>query len=155
MTRGPIKKDRKLKDLQGNAGKKGKNKKLNFLPDDAEFGFPKGLSKEVREKCVQVARYLEGRGCPVKFMRPMFERYCKHSELAYKAFQKLNGTTTGKGFVVKGRKSPYATVFKENSEAALKLEMEFKRILVDTRPLEEERDELDEFLGTSGIKRVK
>ena len=143
--------DKDLNNLHGNPGKRKPGTRLNFTSSDKKFGLPKGLDKEVREKCRDMAHYMEEQGAPIEFMRTMFERYCKHIQAAYKAFKGLNGNTWDTGLIIDRKKNPLAQIWKDNSESALRLEAQFERILGKTKPTEKEEDPLKKY----GLSRVK
>lgn len=149
MTRGRRQKPVALDKLHGNPGKRGK-KKPTFTASKTKFGLPRGLNKEVRKKCREMALFLQQRGAPVEYLRSVFERYCKHLNFAHEAAQamKKDGvvTTGAMGGLVK---HPACQVFKDNSAAALKIEEYFEKIVKNTEPPEKE-DPVAAFLKKGG-----
>lgn len=146
MRTGRPKKPESLNKLHGNPGKR-KPKKKTFASEDSKFGIPHGLSQVVRQKVRKVAHYLEGAGAPIEFLRPMFNRYCIHLELAERAWKKLKKD----GVVLGGKKHPANQAWKDNSTSALQIEGYFERVLKNT-DAPEGVDELKEFLEKGGIR---
>lgn len=141
MTQGRHKKSAKLNKLHGNPGKR-KPKKQTFTASDAKLGIPHGLNQEVRDKARQVAHYLRDEGAPIELLRPMFERYCKHLQFAKDASDELRN----EGVTNKGKKHPAAQIWKDNSDAAFKLEQYFAKVLKDTKPKPKGEDPLKKFM---------
>lgn len=141
MARGRPAKTSHLNVLHGNPGKR-KPKKQTFTASPIRFGIPHGLNKEVREKVRQVARYLQFAGVPIEFLRPVFERYCKHLQVAHSAYVELK-----KGVLLSGKKHPAAQIWKDNSESARKIEEYFERVLKNTKPPDKEEDPLKKYLN--------
>lgn len=139
MARGRPKKSKALDDLHGNPGKR-KKEKSTFTAQDGRFGIPKGLNQEVRVKVRKLANYLYSQGVPTDFIRPMFERYCKHLQTAYLAAKELKT-----GLTIDGRKKPEALIWKDESAAASRIEAQIINILKNSNPLPPAETELEKF----------
>lgn len=131
----------KLNRLRGNPGKR-KIEELTFTPEEGEFLIPKGLSREVLEKCTNVAKYLQEAGVPIKFLGPRFDRYCLHSQIAYKTYKLLKK----EGFIKNGERHPAVQIWKDNCKAALDLEQDFERVIKNTKYKPTTTDPMEEFL---------
>lgn len=131
----------KLNRLRGNPGKR-KIEELTFTPEEGEFTIPGNLSREVKEKCLGVAKYLQEAGVPISFIGPRFGRYCQHSQILYKAYKILKK----EGFIVNGEKHPAVQIWKDNSKAALNLEQDFERVIKNTKYKPTTTDPMEDFL---------
>jgi phage terminase small subunit len=140
MAKGRPKKSETLDNLHGNPGRR---KKKTFTATDGKFGVPRGLSQEVRTKVRKVAHYLQNDGVPIEFIRPVFERYCKHLQIASDASYEVKK----KGVTLDGKKNPAAQIWKDNSQSALQIEQYFEKILKNTAPKKKNEDPLKEFLS--------
>ena len=140
MARGGPKKSATLDKLHGNPGRR-KKKKQTFTASDGKFGIPRGLNQEVREKVRKVAHYLQKHGAPIDLMRPTFERYCKHLQIALDAAAEVKKY----GVTLEGKKNPASQIWKDNSASALQIEQYFDKLIRGSVPDPEEKDPLKEF----------
>jgi len=145
MARGRPKKDARLDELHGNPGRR-KKKKQTFTESDGKFGIPRGLDQEVREKVRKVAHYLQKRGAPIDLMRPTFERYCKHLQIALDAAAEVHKF----GVTLNGKKNPASQIWKDNSASALQIEQYFDKLIKGHVPEPEKKDPLKEFQDKGG-----
>ena len=141
MAKGRPNKSESLKKLQGTA-RADRTQKRTFTATAGKFGLPRGLHQEVRTKVRQVAHFLEDSGVPIEMLRPMFERYCNHLQLCYLARKDL-----GDSVLIDGKKHPAAQIYKDNSASALQIEQHFEKILKVTKPKEEKKDPLADFIA--------
>ena len=133
MGQGRPAKSRQEKVLQGTL-RKDRERRAETLPaSSGKFGLPIGLSKTVQRHCSNMAKYLKDAGIPIDLARPMFDRYCKCLQLASTAYENMD---TDKGA---------ARVWKENNDAALKIEKQFEVLLRKARPPEVKEDQLKDF----------
>ena len=132
MAKGRNKKSKELDKLHGNPGHR--KKKSKTLPSSqGKLGLPRGLSKGVQRHCSKMAKYLKESGAPIDLIRPMFERYCKCLELAAKAYKNLD---TDKGA---------SKAWKDNGDAALKIEKQFETLLRKATPPKPKESPLEAF----------
>lgn len=135
MSRGRPKKSELLDELHGNPGRR-KKKKQTFTASDSKFGIPRGLNQEVRAKVRQVAHHLQEHEAPVRLLRPTFERYCKHLQIALDAAAEVKK----EGVTLDGKKNPAAQIWKENSQSAFQIEQHFDKLVRDIKPKPKESD---------------
>jgi phage terminase small subunit len=140
MGRGRPKKSESLKDLHGTS-RKDRKQKQTFTASDGKFGIPRGLNQEVRAKVRKVAHYLQKHGTPIDLIRPTFERYCKHLQIASDASDEVKKM----GVTLDGKKNPAAQIWKDNSASALQIEQYFDKLIRGSVPDPEEKDPLKEF----------
>lgn len=122
-TRGRKPKPTRVKEIQGNPGKRGLN------PDEPKPGVPvkrpRGLARGPRRLWDEVAPDLERVGVMTGWDTFAFRLLAEHYAFALEAADQLRD----EGLTVDGRdgpkKNPVATVFKENGMAALRIMTEF------------------------------
>lgn len=143
MARGRPKTNPQLNDLHGNPGKRKPKKSATLPKSTGKLGLPRGLSDTTRRKCSEMAAYLRDAGIPISFCRPMFERYCKHlqlAETAWRDFNRKGATDAQKKVAIKN--------YRDGNDMAVKIEKRFIDIIKDSGGVDEvpEKNPLQEFM---------
>lgn len=158
MAQGRPKKSESQKKLHGTARKDRKDKNETLPKSGGKLGLPRGLHKTVQRQCAKIAKYLKDSGAPIDLIRPLFERYCKHLQMAYDAYNEFNKKQkkSEKSTQYHQRKKVSAKNWRDNSDAALKIEKQFEVILRKSIPKEDNVDPLEEFQRKGKkLERVK
>ena len=152
MTQGRPPKPKSLDALHGNPGKRTRQDRT--LPESTgKLGLPRGLHKTVKRHCSAMAKYLIESGVPIAFVRPIFDRYCRHLQLSHENYDFTRRVPPepkdGDDYELKiwlTRVPRAEKLFKDNSEAALKLEKQLESIIKAGKPAKETENPLEAFL---------
>lgn len=148
MAQGRPTKSKRKKDLQGTS-RPDREKKNKTLPESSgKLGLPRGLSKGIQRHCSAFAKYLKDSGMPIDLIRPMFERYCKHLQVATDSYRTMRRKRykAEKMLTYLARQKTAAKGWKDSSDAALKIEKQFEALLRKSKPPEKaEMSDLEKF----------